>query len=68
MPNDKSEGLHLAMGFKPSCIFHNAGYKCGSWHDVQWFECLIGELSTNPQPIIAIKDLPRGEIEEIMGK
>lgn len=68
MPNEKSEKLHLSMGFKSSCIFHNAGYKCGSWYDVQWFECLIGELTDKPQPIIAVKDLPSDEIEKIMGK
>lgn len=68
VPNEKSERLHLSMGFQFSSIFHNAGYKCGKWHDVQWFECLIGELTEQPQPIISVKDLPRSEIEGIMMK
>lgn len=57
-PNPKSEGLHLSMGFSPVGTFHHAGYKCGAWHDVSWFECAIGGCATTPTPLAAIGTLP----------
>jgi L-amino acid N-acyltransferase YncA len=38
LPNPASVGLHEAMGFQPVGVYHQVGFKCGSWHDVAWFQ------------------------------
>lgn len=38
LPNEKSVGLHKAVGFKEAGVHHNAGYKFGNWLDVMWME------------------------------
>jgi L-amino acid N-acyltransferase YncA len=38
MPNEKSVGLHRAIGFKEIGDFRNIGYKSGRWVDVKWFQ------------------------------
>jgi L-amino acid N-acyltransferase YncA len=57
LPNIKSESLHESFGFKGIGIYHNVGYKLGSWHDVRWYELKIKEHIQSP---IKPKDI--GEI------
>ena len=38
LPNDKSVGIHLAMGFEPVGIYRKIGWKFGRWHDVAWYQ------------------------------
>jgi len=38
LPNDASVALHKVVGFKPIGIFHQVGFKFGSWHDVSWWQ------------------------------
>ena len=38
LPNDKSVGLHKALGFSEVGVYHNVGYKFGKWLDVIWLE------------------------------
>jgi len=38
LPNEKSVGLHKALGFKEVGVYHNVGYKFGKWLDVLWME------------------------------
>jgi len=38
LPNEKSVGLHKALGFREAGVFHNVGYKFGKWLDVLWLE------------------------------
>src|SRR5215467_3029678 len=38
LPNPASVGLHEAMGFQPVGVYRQVGFKCGSWHDVAWFQ------------------------------
>lgn len=42
-PNAASAGLHESMGFTSVGTFENAGYKNGSWHDVQWWQRSLGD-------------------------
>ena len=35
-PNERSEAIHLAMGFTRVSTLKNVGYKDG-WRDVSWF-------------------------------
>ncbi|NNE43374.1 MAG: N-acetyltransferase [Gemmatimonadetes bacterium] len=37
VPNDASEALHRAVGFKRIGVFPAVGYKFGEWHDVSWW-------------------------------
>ena len=66
LPNEKSEGLHVSMGFERSGTFHNTGYKCGKWQDVAWFEKAIAPYGTEPVPIVPICSLPVEKLETIL--
>ena len=48
LPNPGSVGLHQAMGFQSLGTYHNIGYKCGRWHDVQWFQLALREPGNEP--------------------
>jgi L-amino acid N-acyltransferase YncA len=48
LPNTGSVGLHLAMGFQPLGTYRSIGYKCGRWHDVQWFQLALREPGKEP--------------------
>ena len=65
-PNEKSERLHEALGFARLGTYHNAGYKCGGWHDVSWFEKSIGEHGDEPAPFAPIQTLDDALIEKIL--
>lgn len=34
LPNEASEGLHAALGFRPVGVHRRIGFKHGSWHDI----------------------------------
>lgn len=54
LPNPKSEGFHAALGFREIGVYHKAGYKLGSWHDIKCYERKIQEhilLPAEPKPI-----------------
>jgi Sortase and related acyltransferases len=51
LPNKKSEGLHLGLGFTKAGLLKNAGYKLGGWHDVGIFEKALGEYAAKPRTI-----------------
>ena len=51
MPNDASAALHRKLGFRQLGIYHNTGYKSGSWRDVVWFEKHIGSFEGVPEPV-----------------
>jgi len=38
LPNERSVGLHKALGFTEVGTYHNAGYKLGRWLDIIWLE------------------------------
>jgi phosphinothricin acetyltransferase len=65
-PNENSEKLHEHFGFKKLGIFHNTGYKCGAWHDVTWYEKVIGEYDPEPNPFISIQKIENNSISEIL--
>jgi phosphinothricin acetyltransferase len=37
LPNEKSVGLHEAMGFQPVGTYRQTGFKFGAWRDVGWW-------------------------------
>lgn len=38
LPNDASTALHQSLGFAFVGVFHEVGYKLGTWHDVGFWE------------------------------
>lgn len=68
IPNKKSEGLHLGLGFKSLGVFHKTGYKNNKWHDVEWFEKQIMEYVLEPEPFISISKINSEKIQEIINK
>lgn len=65
VPNEKSQKLHLALGFKELGTYHNTGYKCGKWHDVAWYEKTITSYETEPAPILSINEIEDEKIGDI---
>jgi L-amino acid N-acyltransferase YncA len=43
LPNDKSVGLHEAVGFKHLGTYQEVGFKFGKWHDVGWWRLPLNE-------------------------
>ncbi len=66
IPNEKSQRLHLGRGFKSLGVYHNTGYKCGSWHDVEWFEKQLLPYDAEPQPVRPITVVAAESISEIL--
>ena len=46
LPNEKSVCLHKTFGFHEVGIWHNVGYKNGSWLDVIWLEKPLKQYDT----------------------
>lgn len=42
LPNPASIALHKAMGFQLVGVYHEVGFKHGRWHDVSWWQRLLG--------------------------
>jgi len=45
------------MGFEPVGIFPAIGYKLGHWHDVGWWQLMLGHADSDPP-----SPVPVGEI------
>ena len=48
VPNEASERLHLAFGFRLVGAYRNIGYKLGRWHDVAYFQRELAEPALPP--------------------
>lgn len=69
MPNAASERLHLSLGFQKLAVYRAAGYKCGAWRDVAWFEKKLLPHDTAPEPLIPFPEVMETrecEVEEIL--
>lgn len=66
VPNEKSEGLHLSLGFKTLGTYRHTGYKCGKWHDVTWFEKEIAPYNSNPEPIRPVHEITEKKINDLI--
>lgn len=64
-PNENSEKLHEYLGFTKLGTYHNAGYKCGKWHDVMWFEKSIGAYTLEPSSFVPVGALDSEIIKTI---
>jgi phosphinothricin acetyltransferase len=59
LPNEKSVGLHEAMGFVPVGVYRHVGFKQGRWHDVGWWHRPLQPLPERPEPPIAWPQVAR---------
>lgn len=53
-PNEASNALHRAFGFRRAGHYRRVGWKLGAWHDVQWWQLdLLGpdDEAEPPRPI-----------------
>ena len=66
VPNAASEALHASMGFARVGLSPNSGYKDGAWHDVAWFEKVLGDYDVPPAPLLALGDADPIAVAEIM--
>jgi phosphinothricin acetyltransferase len=51
LPNPASVALHRAVGFEPVGVYRNVGFKCGSWHNVAWFQRPLQTPPEKPRPV-----------------
>lgn len=58
LPNEKSVGLHAALGFCTVGIFRRTGRKFEEWLDVSWMEKPLGDFPEPPPPLVDVADLP----------
>jgi phosphinothricin acetyltransferase len=49
-PNDASNALHEAFGFRPAAHYRRVGWKLGAWHDVQWWQLDLLEPDDEVDP------------------
>lgn len=42
LPNDRSVRLHRELGFIDAGVFRRAGWKFGAWHDVGFYQLMLG--------------------------
>lgn len=50
LPNEASVGLHEALGFEPTGINREIGFKEGAWRDVGWFQLELAPAPDGPPP------------------
>ena len=50
-PNERSMGLHTAMGFEPVGVVRDVGYKHGAWRDVAWLRRVLGPGCAPDEPV-----------------
>lgn len=48
LPNEASVGLHRALGFELAGTYRRVGWKLGRWHDVAWYQRVLGDGDDGP--------------------
>ncbi|MBT9474086.1 MAG: arsinothricin resistance N-acetyltransferase ArsN1 family B [Pseudomonadota bacterium] len=51
LPNDKSVGLHEALGFHHLGTYREVGFKFGRWHDVGWWRRPLNDGLPTSDPL-----------------
>lgn len=50
LPNEASVGLHEVLGFEPTGVNREIGWKEGAWRDVGWFQLELTPAPDGPPP------------------
>lgn len=67
VPNDKSEALHMSLGFKQAGTIPGAGYKFGMWRNIAWYSRSLAPHSQSPAPPLPIAAVSgASEFQEII--
>ena len=56
LPNEASVAFHESMGFTRAGVYHNVGFKMGTWHDVGWWQLPLAEYVYDPAPPRQMRD------------
>ena len=48
LPNEASVGLHESLGFEPTGVNREIGWKEGAWRDVGWFQLELAPAGRGP--------------------
>lgn len=67
-PNPRSERLHEKLGFRRIGTLRRAGFKCGAWHDVTWFEKEIAVYDVPPPELSPFSRIAPEQVREILGE
>jgi phosphinothricin acetyltransferase len=51
LPNEKSVGLHEALGFRHLGTYREVGFKFGTWHDVGWWSRRLSDGLPSGDPL-----------------
>ena len=65
-PNPPSDRLHKRMGFKLVGTYLQAGFKNGAWHDVNWYQKMLGDHLDDPKPPVPLSALEKDSILEVL--
>lgn len=65
-PNERSEALHLGMGFRLEGLNRETGYKMGKWLDVSCFVKNIGTHECDPEGIKPFSETEQTEVDRIL--
>lgn len=65
-PNERSEALHLGMGFRLEGLNRETGYKMGKWLDVSCFVKNIGTHECDPEGILPFAGIEKARVERIL--
>ena len=66
LPNEPSERLHRSLGFQCAGVYRSTGYKCGSWHDVAWFEKRLWPDDGEPVPTRSLREVSDQAISAVL--
>lgn len=58
--------FHEHLGYRMVGLFHNSGYKFGTWYHMVWMEKMIGEHVSVPLPVIPFPDLDIEKISHLL--
>ena len=67
-PNERSQRMHEALGFKLCGLWHRSGFKHNKWHDVAWYEKTVSDIDDAPRPLICVHDLDPAVVDEILAQ
>ena len=57
VPNEASDALHAAFGFRLLGEFPASGYKLGSWHGIRWYGRCLNPADGAPDRLLSVQEL-----------
>lgn len=55
--DNNSVQFHAHMGYEMVGMFHNCGYKFGTWYHMVWMEKMLGEHEQHPKEVVPFSKL-----------